>query len=76
MNNELKKIAAAVQKSIQEKSTAKNISDISGVPYTTLKRKLVTGNFTLQELALIGDALGVNYIDFIAECESMEKKNA
>lgn len=46
--------------------TIRNLSDNTGIPYTTLRRKLTGGSFTIEEISAIADALRVSPVDLFA----------
>ena len=58
--------ARAVQEAIEDSSRSKmSLSDETGIPYSTLNRKLqANAEFTFSELLLIAEALGVRPSQF------------
>lgn len=64
-------MASAVTSALAEAGIAqRKASDLTGIPMTTLRRRL-TGNaaFDLDELALLGDLVGLTIADLVARAD-------
>lgn len=62
-------VAGRVRSAMEEQGqTEKGLADATGIPRTTLRRRL-TGNspFTLNELDVLAPLLGISLVDLLAE---------
>ena len=70
MNNPLKPLAEVVRVALNEAGHSENIaSELTGIPRSTLKRRLVTGDFTYGELWKIADLLNTTPAKLNARAE-------
>lgn len=70
MNNPLTRLAEVVTVALNDAAISENAaSERTGIPRSTLKRRLVTGDFTLGELCKVADLLGTTHIELQARAE-------
>jgi len=70
MTNPLKPLAEVVRVALNEAGHSENIaSELTGIPRSTLKRRLVTGDFTYGELWKIADLLNTTPAKLNARAE-------
>lgn len=51
--------------------TERRAAELTGIPRPTLERRLVTGDFTISELAAVADVVGARMSALIARAEQV-----
>lgn len=62
-------VAQAVRQDIERISTINKVATATAIPYTTLNRRLATGNFTATELIAIAQFLRSDPADYFRNIE-------
>lgn len=62
-------VAQAVRRDIDRISTIHKVSDGTGISYTTLNRRLTTGNFTATELIAVAQFLRSDPADYFRDVQ-------
>lgn len=62
-------VAQAVRRDIDRISTVNKVADATGISYTTLNRRLTTGDFKVTELIAIAQFLRSDPADYFRDAE-------
>jgi hypothetical protein len=72
MDDRLARLAAVAASALEEVGISEHrAAELTGIPRPTLERRLVTGDFTISELAAVADVVGATMSALLARAEQV-----